>query len=127
MIPKCGFLLYQSYVNQYDLKSYLVQNNDTLYVETTKMDNIVKGLEEMLTTKQWTEKTTTFWKDWTMASHNDLEGYKFDPNTFLFCYQRIRVTACKGTLLHMLENKQKNNLIARSLKDETNVLMDKLK
>ena len=85
--------MYQSYVNEYDLKGYYEKSKDTFYISYNKMKEFLGALAYIFTTSTWDTKCVELWKNITYADSKDFVGYDI-KNKFFICYQKVEAKYC---------------------------------
>lgn len=125
------FTLYQSYINQYDLKEY-TRTIDKCVCRTNKeLNDFINNLQTLLSSKdsKWTEDTTTFWKTLTNVDTSELIGYNV-KNVFI-CYKTFTESESKKNIssfitekLNIFYNLKKKSTETNPYKTPLNVLID---
>lgn len=109
-LPSGNFNLFQSYINQYDLRQYYHKNAQSFNVPSTLIVRIFDELDNILRNDGvWTSSTTRLWYDFTHVNAQDFEGLKFGGNVH-FCYRRVRATDCTNHLKKLLNAKDTSRL-----------------
>ena len=99
------FTLYQSYINQYDLKEY-TRTIDKCVCRTNKeIDGFIDNLKTLLDSKdsKWTNKTNSFWKNLTNVDTTELIGYNV-KNVFI-CYKTFTESESLNKILVFVKEK----------------------
>ncbi len=100
-----GFNLFQSYINQYDLRQYYHKNVQSFNVPSALIVRIFDELDKLLCNGGvWSSSTTRLWYDFTHVNAQDFEGLTFGGNVH-FCYQRARASDCTDHLKKILNAK----------------------
>lgn len=85
--------LYQSYINEYDLKGHYKNNKDTFFVSYTRMQIIMKQLRHIMTTDKWDNECVRFWSDLTNVDTQDFLGSTCG-NKFFICWHSMPCSGC---------------------------------
>lgn len=111
-----AFHLYQSYINEYDLKGYNNMNNGTFDFSFEDMKILLSKITYILTNNIWDEKCIQYWKDFTKVDtsmfHNSIQKDKL-----FVCYTHDKITSC----LRNIEDytKSKLNILSQTPQRET--------
>jgi len=87
------YYLYQSYINQYDLKQYIEKNNRTLKFQYKKVKKLLDDLQYILNTDKWDDSCIKKWKEFTHVDTSELKDSRCKNNFFL-CIKRSKVVDC---------------------------------
>jgi hypothetical protein len=87
------YYFYQSYINTYDLKGHIKQNNNSLKLTYEKTEKMLSNLEYILSSPTWDSKCVEGWKSFTFADTNHLLDSKSKGNFFL-CIRKAKVIDC---------------------------------
>lgn len=93
-----SFNVYQSYINQYDLKGYLGRVNNTFHYSFEETKQLLKKIEYIVTNDVWDEKCVQYWKDFTHVDTTSMLGAS-QKGTLSICYTYDKVSNC----LHNIE------------------------
>lgn len=87
------YYIYQSYINQYDLKKHRSLNK-SLRLSVDKLQTILSGLDYILNqVSVWDEECVRFWKELTFIDTSELIGSQCKGNIFL-CVKNESLDAC---------------------------------
>lgn len=100
------YYLYQSYINQYDLKGYVEKNQNSLRISYERLSTVVEGLMYILNVEKWDDKCVEYWKKLSFVDSSYLKGSKCKGNFFL-CVKRARVVDCLKHIEQYTVNKIK--------------------
>jgi hypothetical protein len=115
--------VYQSYINQYDLKGYLQNSNNTFQYSHDEMKLLMSKLHYILTNGIWDEKCIQYWKDFT---HVDTEGLRGSS-----CKDVLSVCFTYDKVYNCLENIEKyavrklNETVSKSKSAKHNIYGNK--
>lgn len=87
------YYLYQSYINQYDLKEHIKRNNNTLKISYERLKIVLDGLDYILNVSKWDDKCVQYWKVLTFVDSSYLNGSNCKDNFFL-CIKKAKVVDC---------------------------------
>lgn len=95
--PNCetkepNYNIYQSYINQYDLKGHFKKNKNTMKVQNNDINFILNGIENIITGEVWNQDAVKFWNDFTFVDTKNLVKYKNDKINL--CYSKISIDDC---------------------------------
>lgn len=89
-----AFHLYQSYINQYDLKGYLEKTQKLTFTYTsTEMKALLHGIHYILRNGVWDEKCVEIWKAFTKVDSSNFLGSNFQ-NVLSICYTSDKIQHC---------------------------------
>jgi hypothetical protein len=83
------YFLYQSYINKYTLKDYLVKNGKTFEISKDKILSYIDGMLKLMIKPKWTKETTQFWKEFThvnSSNFNECNFHRIKP-----CYLKFKM------------------------------------
>jgi len=120
--PNGKYHVYQSYINQYDLKGHYERNNGSYEITKTKLQKVFTEIENLYSNGTWTQSTTTAWKTLTHVDGTEFEGCLFKGKSY-FCYRKVPITTCTNRLLQAVRTAMRNT----SLDDQTKNDLQKLK
>lgn len=104
-VSQSRFNMYQSYVNKYDLRDYMLTAK-SLSVGREKMGKWVDKMCDMMSPGRfWDDSVGKFWMEMTQTTPEDLtsfQGMKIDGN-IMFCYKVSVIKDCTAALLRFAE------------------------
>jgi hypothetical protein len=103
-LPRGTFNLYQSYINHYDLWGH-IERQASLSVGRTRMQQIVYGLQKMMSQGKWDRATSDFWVELTNTpqSHaRQFEGHTINGSLFM-CFREVITNSCITKLKDLVE------------------------
>jgi hypothetical protein len=92
--------VYQSYINQYDLKGHYKHNNNNMNLQKNDINIVLDGIENIISGPVWNEDSRKFWKNFTYVDTKKLLHYSTDK--FNLCYSRIKMDYCYTNLYHFI-------------------------
>lgn len=95
-VPTSGgpyFNLYQSYINQYDLKGWYEKNNKTLRFSRSQVKMLLDKLAYILNNDVWDDACVRYWMDFTRVDTSDLIGSSQKGQLFI-CMSAAKVSTC---------------------------------
>lgn len=125
-IDKPVYNIYQSYINQYDLKGAIDHNNKQMTFDFQSLDKFTNSTIKLFKDGIWTEDTTNFWKALTFVDAKDFEGCDV-KNKILFCFREIPIQTCTRTFKDLLVSKLNTIDSADARYDEVKVILEKIK
>lgn len=87
------FNVYQSYINQYDLKGYLHHRDNTFQYSHDQVKTLLSRLQYILNTDKWDDKCIMYWKDFTHVDTETLRGSS-PKQTLSICFTYDKVFNC---------------------------------
>jgi len=93
-----SYNLYQSYINEYDLRKYHEYNGNSFKVSYRKMSSLMKGLSVIMTAEVWSHEVVKQWKTLTKIDSVDLVNSTCG-NKFFICYQKKDALYCIENIL----------------------------
>ena len=87
------YYMYQSYINQYDMKGHIQKNGNTLLKTYDDMKYITDELEHVVTNNEWDQRCRDFWNYFTYVDTEKLLTSKPRSEMFL-CYRKVKVNSC---------------------------------
>ena len=96
------YKIYQSYINQYDLKGHYRRNKNTMKLENNDINMILNGIHNIVSNKVWNKNAVEFWKKLTFVDTDNLLNYK--TNKINLCYSKIRIDHCYVKLQKYIYN-----------------------
>lgn len=95
------YMLYQSYINEYDLKGHFDKNSSSMEISENKLKEILTmGTKQIFINSQWNTNISKYWKELTHVDASNFNGYNTD--NLKFCYQKIRVESCYKILKNFI-------------------------
>jgi hypothetical protein len=85
--------IYQSYINQYDLKGYYNNTNNATKISYKDLKVLLSNLKYILESEKWDDKCIKYWKDLTFVDTTSMKD-SLSKNRFFLCYQRALVSVC---------------------------------
>jgi hypothetical protein len=118
------YKIYQSYINQYDLKGHYRRNKNTMKLENNNVDFLLNGIHNIVSNEVWNDNAVEFWKKLTFVDTKKLINYK--TNKINLCYSKIRIDHCYKTLQTYIKNSiyQIENDIKSNNLNKYNVIQD---
>jgi hypothetical protein len=113
--------IYQSYIGEYTLNGAIARNNNSMSID---IQDLIKNLLHMFENGVWDEQVNKFWQRLTFVEEK-LLGHIITGHIF-FCYQEVRHTTCRKTLIDMLKIKRKTLLGQPDVLAELDTLLAKL-
>ena len=97
------FNLYQSYINEYDLKGYYIKNR-TLRYTFEQMKDLLQKLQYITSIGTWDDKCVQYWMDFTHVDTSNLKGAHQGGKLFIcFSYDKLKV--CVENIKHYVNEK----------------------
>lgn len=124
-IGKPVYNIYQSYINQYDLKGAIDRNNKQMMFDYQSLDRFSASTIKLFESATWTEDTSEFWKALTFVDAKEFEGCNI-ANKILFCFREIPIETCTRTFKDLLVSKLNSIDSADSRYGEVKVILEKL-
>lgn len=90
---KNGYNIYQSYINQYDLKGYLNKVGNSFEYSSEQMKRLLHDLHMLFTKPVWDQECVRFWSDFTAVDSSEFIGAQHNKVLSL-CYTRDKLTHC---------------------------------
>jgi len=97
--PVCGkekkepkYNIYQSYINQYDLKGHFKRNRNSMNLKDNDVNYLLNGINNIISTPVWNQDAVNFWNELTFVDTENLVNYK--TNKINLCYSKIRIDHC---------------------------------
>lgn len=97
------FNLYQSYIDQYDLKGHVVKNRSLAY-SYTRMKALLADLKHIFSVDVWDAACTAAWKRLAFVDAAKWEGMQFKDRVF-FCHSSVKTGMCLSRLRTYLQEK----------------------
>lgn len=119
------FYMYQSYINEYDLKGYVERNASSFSIPYEQMQAFLKEMEYMMSRETWDKRIIDFWSKLTFTDSNYLEHFPI-RDTILFCYRQVKVTNCINVLKQKTLEKLKK-VDDSALREDAKQVLDSLK
>ncbi len=98
--------LYQSYINEYDLKGHYQYNGNSFNVTRSRMNVFIDNLVTVMTTNKWNTETVQAWKDITSIDSSYLVGANCG-NNFFICWRKVEPKFCLRNIQEYTEAKLK--------------------
>jgi len=113
---KPKYNIYQSYINQYDLKGHFKKNKNSMNLKNNNVDFLLSGIKNIIENPVWNEEAINFWNEFTFVDTKQLLKYKTDKINL--CYSKIRIDYCYKELYkfiykHIIELKK--NIVSNNL------------
>lgn len=95
--PSCNnkeptYNIYQSYINQYDLKGHFKRNKNSMKVKDNNINFVLDGINNIISNKVWNNDAVNFWNEFTFVDTKELINYKTDKINL--CYSKISIDDC---------------------------------
>lgn len=90
---KYSYNLYQSYINQYDLKGYLEKNDYTFKMNFNQVENLLDKITYILNANYWDNKCIKYWNDFTKVDTSNIYGSNHRGKLFICC-AKARIDKC---------------------------------
>ena len=97
--PVCGkekrepkYNIYQSYINQYDLKGHYKRNKNSMNLKDNDVNYLLDGIYNIISNPVWNPNAVNFWNKLTFVDTDNLVNYK--TNKINLCYSKIRIDYC---------------------------------
>jgi len=95
--PSCNnnqskYNIYQSYINQYDLKGHYKKNKNSMNLKNNDISFVLDGILNIISNPVWNNDAIKFWDDFTFVNTNNLLNYKTDKINL--CYSKISIDDC---------------------------------
>tara|TARA_B100000900_G_C20589414_1_gene721018 strand:+ start:736 stop:1650 length:915 start_codon:yes stop_codon:yes gene_type:complete len=84
--------IYQSYINQYDLKGHYKRNKNSMNLKNNNIGNLLSGIKNIIANPTWNNEAVNFWNELTFVDTQNLIDYK--TNKINLCYSKIRIDYC---------------------------------
>jgi hypothetical protein len=91
--PKPYYYIYQSYINEYDLKGHYENNNNSIKKTYDEFAQLLEKLKYVLSADLWDDHCIEYWKDLTFVDTVSLKNSSI-KNRFFLCYQRSAISTC---------------------------------
>ena len=109
--PDCNnnepnYNVYQSYINQYDLKGHYKKNKNSMKVQNNDINFVLNGIFNIVSNPVWNKDAIKFWNDFTFVETNNLLNYKTDKINL--CYSKISIEDCYKEFYRFSYNKALN-------------------
>jgi hypothetical protein len=102
-----GFHLYQSYINQYDLKGYLEKAKQTFTYTEPQMRKLLDNLEDIFRKGKWDKECVRIWKKFTKVDSSNFIDSVF-TNVLSVCFTYDRITHCLDNIEKYTKEKLKD-------------------
>lgn len=109
--PDCNnnepsYNIYQSYINQYDLKGHYKKNNNSMKIHNNDINFVLNGIFNIVSNPTWNKEAIKFWDDFTFVDTKNLLNYKTDKINL--CYSKISIDDCYKEFYRFSYNKALN-------------------
>ena len=109
IIEKCAgptpeYSLYQSYVNEYDLKGFAERNAGKLEVDAERVGAIFDGLAHILEADQWDLECVRHWWLLTYVDSSRFLGH-WCKNNFYLCFHEAATSGCVQSMRDHVDEK----------------------
>lgn len=111
------FNIYQSYINQYDLKGHFKRNNNSMRLKNNDISFLLSGIENIISKGVWNENAVKFWQEFTYVDTTNLINYK--TNKINLCYSKIRIDYCYKEFYKFINKKIRE--LSKDIKNNTNL------
>jgi hypothetical protein len=106
--PNCetkepSYNIYQSYINQYDLKGHYKNNKNSMKIQNNDINFVLDGIFNIVSNPVWNKDAVKFWNDFTFVDTKDLINYKTDKINL--CYSKISIDDCYKEFYRFTYNK----------------------
>ncbi len=115
--------LYQSYINEYDLKGFF-KNNKTLRYKIEEIKDLLDKLKYIINNDSWDDKCIQYWKDFTHVDTTYMKGAVQKDKLFICCsFDKVKscIKNIKQYATLKLDEIEKHD----KLGDTTNIYGDK--
>jgi len=108
-IPNCenknepNFNIYQSYINQYDLKGHYKKNENSMKLKNNNINYLLNGINNIIDNEVWNNEAVKFWNELTFVDTTNLLTYKTE--NINLCYSKISIDDCYDELYRFTYNK----------------------
>jgi hypothetical protein len=100
------YLLYQSYINEYDLNGHVLKNNHSFSVNSVQVKEIIDYLEYILVkTDRWDEKCVHAWKAFTHVDTSSWLNAECGNDKILICAYESDTDDCFEVLKSYIASK----------------------
>lgn len=118
--PSCNnkeptYNIYQSYINQYDLKGHFKRNKNSMKVKDNNINFVLDGINNIISNKVWNNDAVNFWNEFTFVDTKELINYKTDKINL--CYSKISIDDCYKEFYRFTYNRALNLYNEISLND----------
>lgn len=104
-IPGGKYMLYQSYINQYDLKSYYESQNNTFELSFAQVQGLIWKLEYVVVhSKTWDAKCVEYWKEFTHVDTSNIQGAPHDGKLNI-CMSYAPIHSCLNNIQKYTQDK----------------------
>jgi len=109
--------IYQSYINQYDLKGHFKRNRNSMNLKDNDINYLLNGINNIISTPVWNEDAVNFWNELTFVDTENLVNYKTDKINL--CYSKIRIDNCYKQFRNFI--KIHKDQLAKDIKNNLNL------
>ena len=118
--PSCNnkeptYNIYQSYINEYDLKGHFKRNKNSMKVKDNNINFVLDGINNIISNKVWNNDAVNFWNEFTFVDTKELINYKTDKINL--CYSKISIDDCYKEFYKFTYNRALNLYNEISLND----------
>tara|TARA_Y100000389_G_scaffold191693_1_gene218272 strand:- start:451 stop:1371 length:921 start_codon:yes stop_codon:yes gene_type:complete len=122
--PNCNsngpsYNVYQSYINQYDLKGHYKRNKNSMKVQNNDITFILNGISNIVSNPTWNNDAIKFWNDFTFVDTKNLLNYRTDKINL--CYSKISIDDCYKEFYRFSYNKALNLYNELTINDTLNL------
>lgn len=104
---KVLFNMYQSYINQYDLKGHFNNMNESVTMTQSEVMSLISKIQYILNNDIWDTVCCNYWYSFTKVNSDKFLGYN-KKNKIFICSDSMRLLKCinniKTFILHRLKN-----------------------
>lgn len=99
-----SFNVYQSYINEYDLKEYMTARKNTFRYTFSQMQRLLAKIRYIINAETWDDLCVKYWKDFTHVNTSDLVGAQHKGNLFI-CFSHDKLKSCVANIAKYTESK----------------------
>ena len=90
---RMGYNVFQSYINQYDLKDYLQKSNKSFAFSQEDMKQLMLNLQSLFSKDAWDHECVRIWQKFTKVDSSEFLGCKH-TDVLSICFTRDRLSHC---------------------------------
>lgn len=105
--PLPMYYLYQSYINQYDLKGHLERNKNTLRLSYSEVQALMAKISYIVQRGEWDQTCVSYWKDFTFVDTSNILGSQTQGRLFICC-ATSKVRGCIENIERYVSKKVKH-------------------
>lgn len=104
--PDHSYVIYQSYIQKYDIEDTIKKNNGTISYTHAQIINRMTGLDRFFRSDTWTLADIAFWKTLTFVDVHEYLGY--NKSGIFACYRKVKAQSCKQVLKKLVFKEKKH-------------------